>query len=852
MPLESEKILPVFIEEEMKTSYIDYSMSVITNRALPDVRDGLKPSNRRIMVAMNDLGLAPNRQHRKCAKICGDTSGNYHPHGEQVVYPTLVRMAQEFNMRYILVDGQGNFGSIDGDAAAAMRYTEARLTPVAMDMLADLEKNTVGMRPNYDETRDEPTVLPSKFPNLICNGATGIAVGMATNIPTHNLAEVVDALIALIDEPESTVEDLMQFIKGPDFPTGGLVFGISGMRQGYLTGRGRFFIRAKANVEVQKNGRESIIVSEIPYQINKSNLLERIAELVRDKKLEGISDLRDESDRDGMRIVIELKKDAQADIVLNQLFKMTQMQSTFGMIMLALVNGEPRVLNLAEILQHFLNHRHEVVLRRTRFALDEADKRAHILEGYKIALDNLDAIIKLIRASKDPAEAKDGLMKHFKLSEIQAQAILDLRLQRLTGLERDKIIEEYEATIKLIAELNEILASKARRMRIIKDELKEMKAKYGDDRRTQIIEEEINEDFSIEDLIAEEDMIVTITHSGYIKRLSTSSYRRQGRGTKGVIGMETKDEDFAEHVFVASTHNYILFFTRRGRCHWLKVHEIPQGGRLAKGKAIVNLIGIEKDDSVSAFVPVRNFDTDEFIILATKQGQIKKTEIRSFANPRRDGIIAMTLPKEDELIEAGMCDGTADIVLATRKGMAVRFPETKVRDMGRAAYGVRGIDLKDGDYVVGMVVIRRESSLLTVTENGFGKRSEIADYRVTNRGGKGVINIRMPERNGEVVAIMEVVDGDELLLITQRGIMNRLAISSIRTIGRATQGVRLMSLGAEDKVIDVARVPATEKVTNDLPPEAPMTRDSSIPTESDSDFQDQNGQSEDEGGEAGE
>jgi len=832
MPLESEKILPVFIEEEMKTSYIDYSMSVITNRALPDVRDGLKPSNRRIMVAMNDLGLAPN--------------------GEQVVYPTLVRMAQEFNMRYILVDGQGNFGSIDGDAAAAMRYTEARLTPVAMDMLADLEKNTVGMRPNYDETRDEPTVLPSKFPNLICNGATGIAVGMATNIPTHNLAEVVDALIALIDEPESTVEDLMQFIKGPDFPTGGLVFGISGMRQGYLTGRGRFFIRAKANVEVQKNGRESIIVSEIPYQINKSNLLERIAELVRDKKLEGISDLRDESDRDGMRIVIELKKDAQADIVLNQLFKMTQMQSTFGMIMLALVNGEPRVLNLAEILQHFLNHRHEVVLRRTRFALDEADKRAHILEGYKIALDNLDAIIKLIRASKDPAEAKDGLMKHFKLSEIQAQAILDLRLQRLTGLERDKIIEEYEATIKLIAELNEILASKARRMRIIKDELKEMKAKYGDDRRTQIIEEEINEDFSIEDLIAEEDMIVTITHSGYIKRLSTSSYRRQGRGTKGVIGMETKDEDFAEHVFVASTHNYILFFTRRGRCHWLKVHEIPQGGRLAKGKAIVNLIGIEKDDSVSAFVPVRNFDTDEFIILATKQGQIKKTEIRSFANPRRDGIIAMTLPKEDELIEAGMCDGTADIVLATRKGMAVRFPETKVRDMGRAAYGVRGIDLKDGDYVVGMVVIRRESSLLTVTENGFGKRSEIADYRVTNRGGKGVINIRMPERNGEVVAIMEVVDGDELLLITQRGIVNRLAISSIRTIGRATQGVRLMSLGAEDKVIDVARVPATEKVTNDLPPEAPMIQDSSIPAESDSDSQDQNGQSEDEGGEAGE
>jgi len=817
MPLESEKILPVFIEEEMKTSYIDYSMSVITNRALPDVRDGLKPSNRRILVAMNDLSLAPNRQHRKCAKICGDTSGNYHPHGEQVVYPTLVRMAQEFNMRYILVDGQGNFGSIDGDAAAAMRYTEARLTPMAMEMLVDLEKNTVDMRPNYDETREEPIVLPSKFPNLICNGATGIAVGMATNIPTHNLGEVVDALCALIDHPESSVEELMQYIKGPDFPTGGLVFGISGMRQGYLTGRGRFFIRAKANVEVQKNGREHIIVSEIPYQINKSNLLERIAELVRDKKIEGISDLRDESDRDGMRIVVELKKDTQADIVLNQLFKMTQMQATFGMIMLALVNGEPRILNLSELLQLFLDHRHDVVLRRTKFDLEEAERKAHILEGYKIALDNLDAVIKLIRSSKDPAEAKDGLMKRFKLSEIQAQAILDMRLQRLTGLEREKIIEEYEATIRLIAELNEILASKARRMRIIKDELKEMKEKYGDDRRTQIIEEEINEDFSIEDLIAEEDMIVTITHSGYIKRLSTSSYRRQGRGTKGVIGMETKDEDFAEHVFVASTHNYILFFTRRGRCHWLKVHEIPQGGRLAKGKAIINLIGIDKDDSVSAFVPVRSFDTNEFIILATRQGQIKKTEIRSFSNPRRDGIIAMTLPKDDELIEAGMCDGTCDIVLATRKGMAVRFPETKVRDMGRAAYGVRGVNLTDKDYVVGMVVIRRESSLLTVTENGFGKRSEIADYRVTNRGGKGVINIRMSDRNGEVVAVKEVVDGDELLLITQRGIMNRLAINSIRTIGRATQGVRLMSLTAEDKVIDVARVPTTEKATGEAP-----------------------------------
>jgi DNA gyrase subunit A len=812
MPLESEKIVPVFIEEEMKTSYIDYSMSVITNRALPDVRDGLKPSNRRIMVAMNDLGLAPNKPHRKCAKIAGDTSGNYHPHGEQVVYPTLVRMAQDFNMRYLLVDGQGNFGSIDGDSAAAMRYTEARLSPIAMEMLLDLEKNTVAMKANYDETREEPTVLPSKFPNLICNGATGIAVGMATNIPTHNLAETVDALCTLIDEPETTSEELLQYIKGPDFPTGGLVFGIEGMRQGYLTGRGRFFIRAKANIEVQKNGRESIIVSEIPYQVNKSNLLERIAEMVREKKIEGISDLRDESDRDGMRIVIELKKDAQTDVVLNQLFKMTQMQATFGMIMLALVKGEPRVLNLQQILQYFIDHRHEVVLRRTKYDLDEAEKRAHILEGYKIALDNLDAVIKLIRSSKDPAEAKAGLIKNFKLSEIQAQAILDLRLQRLTGMEREKIIAEYEATIKLIEELNSILASKTKRMRIIKDELNELKDRFGDARRTQIIEEEINEDFNIEDLIAEEDMIVTISHSGYIKRLSISSYRRQNRGTKGVIGMETKDEDFCEHMFVASTHNYILFFTRLGKCHWLKVHEIPQGGRLAKGKAIINLIGIDKDDSIAAFVPVRSFDTNEFIILCTKQGQIKKTEIKMFSNPRRDGIIAMTLPKDDDLIEAAICDGTSDIVMATRKGQAVHFPEVKVRDMGRAAYGVRGITLAEGDLVVGMVVIRRESTLLTVTENGFGKRSDIADYRITNRGGKGVINIRVSERNGEVIAIKEVVDGDEILLITQKGIVNRLAVNSIRSIGRATQGVHLMSMTDDDKVIDVARVPAGEKV----------------------------------------
>ncbi len=812
MPLGSEKISLVSIEEEMKSSYIDYSMSVITNRALPDVRDGLKPSNRRILVAMKDLNLAPGRPFRKCAKIAGDTSGNYHPHGEQVVYPTLVRMAQDFNMRYLLVNGQGNFGSIDGDSAAAMRYTEARLTPMAMEMLTDLEKNTVTMIPNYDETRKEPTVLTSKFPNLICNGSSGIAVGMATNIPPHNLNETVDGLCALIDNPDLPVEDLSEYIQGPDFPTGGIIFGMSGMRSGYLTGRGRFFIRAKANVEVQKNGRESIIISEIPYQINKSNLLEKIADLVREKRIDGISDLRDESDRDGMRIVVELKKDAQTEVALNRLFKLTQMQTTYGMNMLALVDGQPRILNLKDLLRHFIDHRHQIIVKRTEFDLAEAEKRAHILEGYKIALDNIDAVIELIKKSKDPATAKQGLMERFGLSEIQAQAILEMRLQRLTGLERDKIIAEYEQTIKLIEELKGILASKERRMQILKDEFLELKDRFGDARRTQIIEEEIDDDFSIEDLIAEEDMIVTISHAGYIKRLSISAYRRQTRGTKGVRGMETKEEDFVEHMFVASTHHYILFFTRKGQCYWLKVHEIPQGGRLAKGKAIVNMLRIVNDDSIAAFVPVKNFDSEGFIILATREGQIKKTPLASFSNPRRDGIIAMNLPASDSLIEAGFSDGNCDIMLATRKGQAVRFPESTVRSMGRTAYGVRGVNLAKGDYVVSAVVVKRESTLLTVTENGYGKRSDIADYRVTNRGGKGVINIRASERNGEVVVVKEVVDDDELLLISQRGIVNRIAVSSIRSIGRATQGVRLMGLRAGDKVIDVARVPASEKV----------------------------------------
>ena len=812
MPLESENISMVFIEDEMKSSYIDYSMSVITNRALPDVRDGLKPSNRRILVAMRDLNLTPARPYRKCAKIAGDTSGNYHPHGEQVVYPTLVRMAQDFNMRYTLVDGQGNFGSVDGDSAAAMRYTEARITPVAMELLTDLDKDTVDMIPNYDETRKEPTVLTSKFPNLICNGSSGIAVGMATNIPPHNLREVVDGMTALIDDPELPDDSLLDFIKGPDFPTGGFIIGVSGMRAGYLSGRGRFIIRARANVEIQKSGRQSIIVTEIPYQINKSNLLEKIADLVRDKRIDGISDLRDESDRDGMRIVIELKKDANSEVVLNRLFKMTQMQTTFGMNMLALVKGQPRILKLRDLLTYFIDHRHVIIKRRTEYDLKEAEKRAHILEGYKIALDNIDAIIELIKKSKDPAAAKEGLIKKFKLSEIQAQAILEMRLQRLTGLERDKIIAEYEEIIRLIKELKGILASKERRMQIIKDELLEMKDKFGDERRTEILEEEIDENFSIEDLIAEEDMIVTISHSGYIKRLSTSAYRKQNRGTRGMRGMETKEEDFVEHMFVASTHHYILFFTDRGRCYWLKVHEIPQGGRLAKGKAVVNILSIAKEDSIAAFVPVKNFDTDEYIVLVSKKGQIKKTELSAFSNPRRDGIIAMNIPKDDNLIEAGISDGSCDIILATRKGQAVRFAETAVRAMGRTAYGVRGVNLASNDYLVSAVVVKRKSTLLTVTENGYGKRSDIADYRVTNRGGKGVINIRATERNGDVVIVKEVVDDDEILFITQRGIVNRIGISSIRSMGLATQGVKLIGLDKGDKVIDVAKVPKSETI----------------------------------------
>jgi len=804
MSLKREKIVPIDLEEEMKNSYLDYSMSVITNRALPDVRDGMKPSNRRILVAMNDLKLSPGRPHRKCAKISGDTSGNYHPHGEQVVYPTLVRMAQDFNLRYPLVDGQGNFGSIDGDGAAAMRYTEARLTAIAMEMLVDMEKDTVDMMQNYDETRKEPRVLPGKFPNLICNGTSGIAVGMASNIPPHNLGEAIDAICTIIDNDEITNDELMGIMPGPDFPTGGIINGREGIRSAYRTGRGRLSVRAKAVTEKLANNKECIVVNEIPYQVNKSNLLQKIADLVRDKKITGISDLRDESDRDGMRIVIELKRDAQAEIVLNQLYKNTQMQTTFAIMMLALDGGVPKVLSLKEMLSKFIDHRHEVVVRRTQFDLNKAEERAHILEGYKIALDNIDAVIELIKKSKDTPTARVGLMKKFKLSERQANAILEMRLARLTGLERKKIEDEYIATIKLIEELRGILASKPRRMAIIKNELEELKKKFADDRRTEI--QDAESDFTLEDLIAEEDMVITISHTGYVKRLSISMYRRQNRGGRGVIGIETREEDFAEHLFVASTHDYILFFSNKGRCYWVKVHTIPTGGRLAKGKPIVNMVQLGKGEMITAFCKVREFDDEHFVVMATRNGIVKKTPLSSFANPRKAGINAANLPVEDELIEASLTDGTFDIVLATRKGQAIRFPEDKIRPMGRTAYGVKGINLGTGDYAIGMVVVKRDSTLLTVTENGYGKRTNIADYRVTNRGGKGIINIKASERNGEVVSIKEVVDKDELILITKKGITNRQRVSKISVISRNTQGVRLISLDKGDRVIDVARV----------------------------------------------
>ena len=788
------KIVDMNIEHEMKTSYMNYSMSVIVSRALPDVRDGLKPSQRRILVAMNDLNLAPGRGYRKCAKIAGDTSGNYHPHGEGVVYPTLVRLAQDWVMRYPLVDGQGNFGSIDGDAPAAMRYTEARLTALAMEMLADLERNTVDFRPNYDETREEPTVLPSVVPNLLVNGCSGIAVGMATEVPPHNLREICDAIVAIIDRPEMETEDLLKIVSGPDFPTGGIIYGTQGIRDCYRTGRGIMKVRARVQVEEGKGGRMSLVATEIPFQVNKGSLLEKIADMVREGKVAGISDLRDESDRDGMRIVIELKKDANPKVVLNNLFVHTPLQTSVGAIMLALVDNRPQVLTLRAILDQYVRFRREVVRRRTEFDLAEAERRAHVLEGLKIALDHLDAVIALIRRSKDVEAAREGLMKEFKLSEIQASAILEMRLQRLTGLEREKIEKEYLEVIQLIEKLRSILASEKKMLAIIQDEVRRLREKFGDERRTQIVAEE--GEINYEDTIEQKDMVITISHAGYIKRQEVSAYRAQRRGGKGVIGARTKDDDYIEHLFVANTHAYLLFLTDKGRCYWLKVHEIESAGRMAKGRPLVNhLEGLSREEKVQAVVAVKTFDDQHYLVCATRQGKIKKTLLSAYGNVRKAGINAVLLEEGDALIEAIITDGTQDIILAKKKGLAIRFHENEVRAMGRTATGVKSVTLDDDtDEVVSMVGVKRQATLLAVTENGYGKRSELAEYRVSHRGGKGIITIKTTDRNGNIVAVKEVVDGDELMIITRQGQMIRMPVKGIGVMGRNTQGVRLVNL----------------------------------------------------------
>jgi DNA gyrase subunit A len=792
------RIIDTQIEDEMRTSYIDYSMSVIVSRALPDVRDGLKPSQRRILVAMNDLNLAPGRGYRKCAKIAGDTSGNYHPHGEGVVYPTLVRLAQNWVMRYPLVDGQGNFGSVDGDAPAAMRYTEARLTHLAVEMLADLEKDTVDLRPNYDETRDEPVVLPGVVPNLLVNGCSGIAVGMATEVPPHNLREVCDAIVHIIEHPDATPADLARIIKGPDFPTGGIIYGIQGIRDCYQTGRGLIRVRARVRVEEGRAGRMSLVATEIPFQVSKANLLEKIADLVRQGRVTGISDLRDESDREGMRIVIELKKDANPRVVLNQLFVHAPLQVTFGAIMLALVDNRPQVLNLRQLVDEYVRHRREVVRRRTEFDLAEAEKRAHILEGLKIALDHLDAVIALIRGSKDVETARQGLMTRFKLSEIQANAILEMRLSRLTGLERAKVEQEYLEVIQLIERLRSILASPKKMLGIISDEVRRLKEKYGDDRRTEIVGEE--GEIGYEDTIEQKDMVITISHAGYIKRQEIGAYRSQRRGGKGVIGARTKEEDYIEHLFVANTHAFLLILTDRGRCYWLKVHEVEQAGRMAKGRPLVNhLEGMSREERVQAVVAVKEFDEQHYLVCATRKGLIKKTVLSAYSHPRKAGINAILLEEGDGLIETILTDGTQDLILAKKKGLAIRFHENEVRAMGRTSYGVKAVTLDDEeDEVVSMVGVRRQATLLAVTENGFGKRSEISEYRVSHRGGKGIITIKTTERNGNIVAVKEVVDGDELMIITRSGQLIRMPVAGISVIGRNTQGVRLVNLTSSE------------------------------------------------------
>lgn len=812
----NDRIIPINLEQQMKSAYIDYSMSVIVSRALPDVRDGLKPVHRRVLYGMLDLGVTSGKPYKKSARIVGDVLGKYHPHGDSSVYDTMVRMAQEWSLRYPLVDGQGNYGSVDGDPPAAMRYTEARLNKIAEELLSDINKDTIDYQLNFDDSLEEPTVLPTRIPNLLVNGASGIAVGMATNMAPHNLTEVVNGIVAYIDNNDIEIPELMQYIKAPDFPTGALIYGYSGVQEAFMTGRGRIVMRAKAEIEVTKNDREQIIVTEIPYQVNKSTMIERTAELVNEKKLEGISSIRDESDRNGMRIVYEIKRDANASIVLNNLYKYTALQTSFSVNNIALVQGRPILLNLKEMISHFVDHRHEVVVRRTRFELAEAEKRAHILEGYLIALDHLDEVIKLIRASETPEDARMGLMEKFRLSDLQARAILDMTLRRLTGLERDKIKDEYAELMKTIEYLKSILEDEGLRMKIIKDELIEVREKYGDERRSEIVHSA--EDMRMEDFIEDEEIVITISHESYVKRTPLSEYRLQGRGGKGALGTNTREEDFTEHIITATAHNYMLFFTESGRCYWLRAFEIPEGSRTSRGRAIQNIINIPKEEKIKAFIKVKNLKDQEylennFIIMCTKKGTIKKTSLEAYSRPRANGINAINIAEGDQLLEACLTSGSSEIVMALRSGRAIRFNESTVRPMGRTATGVRGITL-DGpeDEVVGMISVDSpEVTVLVVSEKGYGKRTDIDDYRITNRGGKGVKTINITDKTGQLVAIKGVTDNDDLMIINKSGIVIRIAVSELRVMGRATQGVRLISLKNEDEIASVAKVEHEEE-----------------------------------------
>lgn len=800
----NEKIIPILIEDEMRDSYLDYSMSVIVSRALPDVRDGLKPVHRRVLYGMHELGVMHNKAYKKSARIVGEVMGKYHPHGDKAVYDTMVRMVQDFSLRYPLIEGQGNFGSVDGDSPAAMRYTEVRMQRIAEELMQDINKNTVDFTRNFDDSLDEPVVMPANLPNLLINGSSGIAVGMATNIPPHNLGEVVDATKKLINAPETEIVDLMNYIKGPDFPTGATIYGIEGIHQAYTTGKGKVYVRGKSLIEEKPNGKSVIIINEIPYQVNKLTLLEKIVELIKEKRIEGISDLRDESDREGLRIVIEVKKDYDPQIILNLLYKQSQLQTTFSINMLALVNGRPQVLNLKQMIQYFIDHRVEVVVRRTKYELDQAEKRAHILEGLRIAIDNIDEIIELIKKSPDPTVAQKRLIERFALSEIQAKAILEMRLQRLTGLERDKIEKEYRELLMLIEKLKSILASKQLQMEIIKEELDEILKKYTDDRRTEIVT--TLDDLSIEDMIAEEDVVITISHHGFIKRFPLSEYRTQQRGGRGATGATTKEEDFVEHLFVANTHEYILFFTDRGKCYWLKVHVIPPAGKTSKGRPVINLINIEKGEKVRAFISVKDFKHEACVIIGTEKGIVKKTNLEAFSRPRKGGIIAVNIREDDHLIEAKLSDGRSNILFVTRNGHSIHFNETGVREMGRNATGVKAISLKKDDRAIAMVVVKDEFKLLTISENGYGKRTNVGEYRTQGRGGSGIIAMKTTEKTGRLVSAIGVTGNEDIIIITENGIVIRQKAESISIIGRNTQGVKLIRLDENDVVSDVAKI----------------------------------------------